>query len=185
VRRTLRSMAVAVACGSVALLGACPATEEPDDPADVLQWAQANDLLTAADVEAVLGSGATAPDGWIREKACPSGKHDSLGVEYYLPDVWQLGECVIFETGEEVYASIQRDLPDDALIQRYQPALTGADIVEAVGYGEPDGGPPAGTRAVVVGTEDLVVYIGTASGEAMTRVQIDALAQTAVDKFLE
>lgn len=200
-RRILKGRAVAAACGSIALLGACSSLEElydestPDDPADVVEWAQANNLLTAEDVEAVLGSGTTVPEGWILEleEGCLSGEHDSLGVDYYLPeDVWQLGECVIFETGQEVYAAIERDLfsgvgEERASTVRYEPALVGADILEAVGYEVPDDeqATVVGLRTVVVSTEDLVISIGTAGGEAMTREQIDDLAQTAVDKLVD
>jgi hypothetical protein len=186
-RKILIGLAVAVACGLAVLLGAplfvhLLGLEEnpPDDPAEVSAWAQANNLLTAADVEAVLGPGTAVAEGWIREDACPSNRHDSVGVSYgFAEDEGVVGECVIFETGEEVYASIDRDLPVEESVQRYDLDLVGADIVAAFAYDEGFG---EGPQAVIVSTRDLVIFI---EGGADTREQAEALAQTAVDKFAD
>ncbi len=155
----------------------------PQDPADVLEFAQANDLLTADEVEAALGPEVTG--GWIIEDDEVNCVRYALKMPDELRDVveFEMRECDFVvaggsEAAEELFAShareMREDQPPDAI---YEPALVGGDSVVAVAYEY------SGERWILVRKGDAVIEVQV--GEDLTREQADNLVQAAVDKLVD
>ncbi len=198
-RRILRNLAVAVACGSVALLGACTSDEDDDAATNPEPTVTEDALLSADEMLDALGENASitgADPGLCRVVGVLEGYSDvydtNVAIGYRYASVGggtDVSECV-WEAEDSLFADMQesatQSLPADG---RYDPAPIGT---EAFGWEIEEG--IAVDRLVVVDNGDTVVAVWAGGrdlagvdtpGDAanLTRAQVDDLVKAAVDKL--
>lgn len=188
--------AVAVMCGSVAVMGGCTSDEGGASAGDSSSPQATGSLLSRVEVAAALGESVSGEGGALEQDWClvpgPAVGWDAStfytlvrGDERVTTDV---SECTITsadpQTITQMYADLEGQTPEGAE-GPYEPATIG---VEAFAW-ELDGLGGAIDRFVVVTTGDALVGIAAnrhspvAEGDNLTREQVDNLVKAAVDKL--